>query len=114
VVARIHLACLSPLLRRMVSDLIAREQDMEIVGFADSAEQALKSAQAQGANLIITQEGEHPDDSFCAILCGTPLTILAIDSSGTAGTSIRRRRLNLGEDDGNSLAQAVRKSLEPI
>ena len=35
---RIHLARMSPLLRRMITDLLAPEEDMQIVGFAHGTE----------------------------------------------------------------------------
>ena len=111
---RIHLAIESPLLRRMITDLIATEDDMEIVGFADGREESLVAARSEGANMIITQEERARGDACLrAILCGVPLTILAIDPGASAGTSINlvSKRVSLEASGGNMLAEAVRKAV---
>lgn len=113
---RIHLARMPPLLRRMITDLLAPEEGMEIVGSAEDGDEALVAARSEGANLIITQD--HPrDGDAClgAIIDGHPLTVLSIERTGTAGTSISfvRRRHSLQAGDGRSLAEVVRSALEP-
>jgi DNA-binding NarL/FixJ family response regulator len=111
---RIHLARMSPLLRRMITDLLAAEDDMEIVGFADGTEESLVSARAEGANMIITQDQSNGEDRCIgAILNGVPLTILALEPGASAGTSINftARRLSLEAGGGNTLAEAVRDAV---
>lgn len=113
---RIHLAHMSPLLRQMISDLLAAEKDIEIVGSAEGIENSLLTARAQGANMIITQD-EAPvyDQCLGAVTQNVPLTILAIAPGGSAGTSINLVRRNLRFDGGGAkaLAQAVRQAMEP-
>jgi len=112
--ARIHLAGMSPLLRRMITDLLAAEQDMMIVGVAEDDEESLVVAKTEGANLIITQhQREDGDSCLSAIINAPPLTILAIEPDGAAGTSINleRQRVSLAGDDGKSLAQAIRQAM---
>jgi DNA-binding NarL/FixJ family response regulator len=115
--ARIHLARMSPLLRRMITDLLAPEEDIEIVGVAEGAEESLVVARTEGANMIITQDQREGGDAcLSAILSAQPLTILAIEPGGSIGTSVNleRQQLSLEGGDGKSLAQAIRKALELI
>jgi len=113
---RIHLSRMPPLLKRMITDLLSPEHDMEIVGSGDGGEESLVAARVEGANMIITQDhGNGSDACLRAIVEGAPLTILKIERSGSIGTSINfvRRRHRLDEHDGKSLARVVRSSLEP-
>ena len=112
---RIHLARMSPLLRRMITDLLAPEADIEIVGAADGSGESLVAARAEGANVIITQgNGGTGDACLAAIVDSSPLTILNIAPSGSAGTSINllRRNHSLDAARGSSLAQVVRNAVE--
>ena len=111
---RIHLADMSPLLSQMITDLLAAERDIEIVGCGVGAEGSLVAARAERANMIITQ-AQVPVQEPClgAIVDDLPLTILAITASGSATTSINfsRRTLQLGEGAA-TLADVVRKAAE--
>ncbi|HUE78376.1 MAG TPA: hypothetical protein VMN38_01920 [Sphingomicrobium sp.] len=100
----------------MITDLLAAEEDIEIVGSEAKTGNSLLAARAQGANMIITQEGAAvADQCLNAVTQNVPLTILAIAPGGSAGTSINlvRRQLRLDDDGAKSLAQAVRQAMEP-
>lgn len=112
---RIHLAHMPPLLRRMITDLLASEGDIEIVGHANDAEDSLVAARAEGANMIIMQDNVPVQEpSLNAILDELPLTILAIARGGSTSTSINfsRRTLQLHGENGSTLAHVVRKAME--
>lgn len=101
----------------MITDLLEPEDDIEIVGSSGDAEEALVAASAERANMIITQDHDLDDDACLSVIIGSaPLTILAIEPTGSAGTSVslRRRKLSLEDGNGNALAQVVRKALEPL
>ena len=112
---RIHLAQMSVLLSRMITDLLASEKDIEIVGYTEDAENSLVAARAEGANMIIAQQNAPVQEpSLGAIVDDLPLTILAIESNGSTSTSINfsRRTLQLQSDGANALADVVRKAVE--
>lgn len=111
---RIYLAHMSALLSQMITDLLAPEEDIEIVGRADGISDSLLAARAEGANMIITQENAADEEPHLkAVVNDHPLTILAIASSGSTSTSINflRREIRL-RDGGGSLADAVRSAVE--
>lgn len=110
---RIHLAQMSPLLSRMITDLLAAESDMEVVGWAAETENSLLAARAQGANVIITQESEsRPSDCLEAVMQAAPLTILNIEPSDSSSTSVSlvRRSFTFAGDGSKSLANIVRQA----
>ena len=112
---RIHLANMSALLSQMITDLLAPEFDIEIVGRADGAGGSLLAARAEGANMIITQEKAAAEDPYLeAVMDDPPLTILAIASSGSTTTSINfsRQEMHLRGEGGCSLADVIRKAAE--
>lgn len=112
---RIHLAYMSPLLRGMITDLLACESDIEILSCANDSGDAILTARANGANMIITHDQERNGDRCLgAVMEDVPLTILAIDQGGSAGTSINlvRRTLRLDGEGPEALAQAVRQAIE--
>jgi len=106
---RIHLAPMSALLSQMITDLLAPEKDIEIVGRADGLQDSLLAARAEGANMIITQDATE-EPSLRAVVDEPPLTILAISSNGSTSTSIKfaRQEFHLRADGANSLADVVR------
>ena len=112
---RIQLAQMSALLSAMITDLLATEKDIEIVGYTRSSQDSLVAARAEGANMIITERGvQSREPSLGAIVDDLPLTILAIEPNGSTGTSISfsRQTLRLQSDGTNALADAVRKAAE--
>jgi hypothetical protein len=112
---RIHLAKMSALLSRMITDLLASERDMKIVGSTEGSQDSLAAARAEGANLIITQQNPSiPEPSLAAILDDLPLTILAIGPNGSTGTSINfsRQTVQLQGDGASALADVVRQAAE--
>lgn len=104
---------MSSLLSQMITDLLAPEDDIEIVGRGDGIRDSLLAARAEGANMIITQE---PTDEphLRAVMEDRPLTILTIASNGSTSTSINfsRHEMRLRGDGGNLLADVVRKAAE--
>ena len=109
---RIHLAQMPVLLSQMISDLLAPETDMEIVGCADGTRDSLLAARAEGANMIIMQE-KATGGELCldAVVDDPPLTILAIAPNGSTSASINISRQEIGLPAGaDSLADVVRKA----
>jgi hypothetical protein len=99
----------------MITDLLASETDIEIVGCAEGAEDSLLSARAEGANMIITQaKVPAHEPSLGAIIDELPLTILAIAGSGSTSTSINfsRQTQTLHGEGAAALVDVVRKAAE--
>lgn len=96
------------------NDLLAAEENIEVVGRSDGTRDSLLAARAEGANMIITHEEAAADEPYLgAVIDELPLTILAIASSGSTSTSINfsRREIRL-RDEGVSLADVVRSAVE--
>jgi hypothetical protein len=110
---RVHLAQMSTLLTQMITNLLAPEQDIEIVGRTEGSGDSLLAARAEGANMIITQTVPAAmEPSLAAIVDDLPLTILAIVPTGSTSISIRfaRREIGMRGNGAKSLAEVVREA----
>ena len=110
---RIHLAQMSTLLTQMITNLLAPEQDIEIVGRTEGTGDSLLAARAEGANMIITQTTPAAlEPSLAAIVDDLPLTILALAPTGSTSTSIRfsRQEIGMRGNGAKSLADVVREA----
>jgi hypothetical protein len=108
---RIQLGQMPSMLSRIVDDLLMREPDMVVVGRSPSGADALREARDNRADMLITQD-EYGGGGTCldSILAAPPLDILAISSDGLTGAriSLARRPVDLGAEDGATLAEAIR------
>ena len=110
---RVHLGQMPRMLRTIINDVLAAEQDITVVGNSVNAEDSLRAASAERADMLITQEqATRTDNCIAAVLSGVPHAILAVAVNGHHGTSISlvRRPINL-DGDGSSLPDAVRELL---
>lgn len=108
---RLHLGPLPPMLRAMITDLLGPESDMMIVGNSDASEDSLLAANAERADILITQDSSVDQSCLTAVIESTPATILAIASNGDTGTSVNlvRSAVSLASPEMSSLADTVRQ-----
>ena len=86
---RVVLGPMPDLLREMIEDLLSCESDMVVLGrFGDSAE-ALETACAEHADMLILQEDERRSSGLLdAIVGAPPFSIFAISPSGRDATAV--------------------------
>lgn len=107
---RIQLGPMPTMLSAIIGDLVEAEADMTVVGRCEDGEEALHSARANGADMIITEQASCASGTCLeALLSGPPLEVFAIASDGQGGdaVSVARRPVSLGEAPG-ALAAALR------
>jgi hypothetical protein len=113
VTIRIQLGQMPPMLTRIVDDLLASEADMVVVGRSSGAEDSLRQARENEADMLVTQDGQGGRTCVDAILAG-PLSIFAIGRDGRNGSAITliRRPVELEAAGSSSLAAAIRRAAE--
>jgi hypothetical protein len=108
---RVHLGEMPQMLRAMIKDLLADENDIAIVGNSYAGEDSILMANADQADMLIAQEPASANQ-YClsAVIDSVPSTILAISSSGSGGTAINlmRRQILLDGSETPGLANAIR------
>lgn len=95
----------------MITDLLAAESDMVIVGNSEATDDSLLTAMAERADMLITQDSSVADSCLTAVLDSNPAAILAISSNGNAGTSVNfvRSAVSLAKGESSSLANTIRQ-----
>jgi DNA-binding NarL/FixJ family response regulator len=80
----ILLADLSQILREIIRDIIARQQDMEIIGEFSGPLELLLAAKETGADAVIVELKDSQEPGLCShLLAECPkLTILGLTSTG--------------------------------
>gem|GEM_PF-3080703 len=98
------------MLTRIVDDLLDTETDMVVVGRSSDAEDSLRLARENEADMLITLDGEGGGTCLEAILAGPALSIFAIGRDGRQGSAISlvRRPIELDTGEHASLAEAIR------
>lgn len=111
---RIQLGQMPPMLTRIVDDLLASEADMVVVGRSSGAEDSLRQARENEADMLVTQDGQGGGTCIDAILAGPGFSILAIGRDGRNGSAISliRRPVELEAAGSASLADAIRRVAE--
>ena len=99
------------MLRTIVNDLLAREEDIVMVGGSVGDEDALRQAQTRGADVIITEDMAHDGSCLGTVVSGRPLSIFVIGSDGQEASAINlsRRRVGLNDGTQTALAEAIRR-----
>jgi DNA-binding NarL/FixJ family response regulator len=112
-VIRIQLGAMDRLLSDIVTDLLASEPDIVVVGRAETAERALEQARREDADVILLQDGADGAGLTAAALAPHPPAILTIAANGREGWIVRidARRQPIEAADGG-LAAAVRRAAE--
>jgi hypothetical protein len=104
------------MLRTIVSDLLRQEPDMILVARPEGGPDALQSAGAASADILITQDGAgEPGSCLDTIMRSPPLGICALSADGRSASavSLARRPVAFG-DDRFALAGAVRRIAETL
>ena len=109
---RVHLGPMPRMLRSMISDLLASEPDMTVVGNSFDAQESLHEASAQSADILIEQErAANHRTCTAAVLSGAPAAILAVATDGHDGMAVNFVRQPISLNCEGSLPNAVRQLL---
>ena len=100
------------MLRAIIDDLLAQEDDLVVVGSSTAGDDPLLRARDLQADMLITADGDG-DGPTCldAILCGPPLSIFAIARDGMDATAVSlvRRPVAFDSAEKSALADAIRR-----
>ena len=100
------------LLRGIIDDLLAQENDLVVVGSSGAGDDPLLRARDHGADMLITADGNGAGATCLeAILCGPPLSIFAIAPDGMDATAITlvRQTIAFDADEKSAFADAIRR-----
>ena len=86
---RIQLGAMDRMLSDIVTDLLAREPDLEVIGRAPTACRALEQGRQEGADVILLQEGVGGDKLLVPALAPRLPAILTIAANGREGWIMR-------------------------
>jgi hypothetical protein len=108
---RIQLGKMPAMLARIIDDLVASESDMVVVGHASGTENPLHLARENGADMLITQDGQGGSPCLDVILAARALSIFAIGRDGRNGSAVSliRRSVELDAAENAGLAEAIRR-----
>ena len=96
------------MLRAIVNDLLARESDFEVVGASETGEDALLRARQVQADMLITA-ADGGGTCLRAILCGPPLSIVAIGEDGRDAAAVTFVRQEIDLEAADDVVEAIRR-----
>jgi DNA-binding NarL/FixJ family response regulator len=73
----------------IVTDLLALEPDLEVIGGATTACRALDQARRAGADVVLLQEGVGDDALIITTIAPAPMAVLTIAANGREGWVVR-------------------------
>jgi DNA-binding NarL/FixJ family response regulator len=97
------------MLRAIINDLLAREPDFEVVGASGAQEDALLRARQVQADMLITGGGGGGSCCLEAILCGPPLSIVAIAEDGRDAAAVTLVRQQIDLEAADDVIDAIRR-----
>jgi DNA-binding NarL/FixJ family response regulator len=113
---RVHIGSMPPMLRSIITDLLAAERDVEIVGTGHRESLSVAAVRTEGANILITTESSKgTDPSLAAIIDAQPLTVLVLrpERESCVAVTLTRRELPLDGKNMTDLAEALREATSP-
>jgi DNA-binding NarL/FixJ family response regulator len=109
-VIRIQLVAMDTMLSDMITDLLAREPDIAVVGRANTVGQAMDLASAEPTDVLLLQEQRASEGLMAAALAPRPPAILCIAANGRRGWTLHiDAECNPIEAAEGGLAAAVRR-----
>lgn len=112
---RILLAGMSTMLLDIVSEIIAAEPDLTIVGKIDQAANAAKELQRVHADVVVVQQTDDQEDVDQGVLLSTwrPVKVIALTNDGHHGfvCDLRPHFDPLGRMSAHGLAAAIRSAV---
>lgn len=115
---RVHLGPMPEMLRTIIGDLLGNETDLVVVGSSAPGEDALRQAQKDDADVLITDyRGRQASSLLDGLLSATPISVLAISNDGQSADAvclIRRHPVSLGQGGQSRLADTVREIVGQI
>ncbi len=110
---RIQLVAMDKTLSDMITDLLAPEPDMAVVGCSGSVAQAMTPMRAEAPDVLLLQDGRAGDGLVAAALSSKPPAVLCIAANGREGWTLRfaaeRQPIEAAE---GGLAAAVRRAAD--
>ena len=110
---RIQLVAMENILSDMITDLLASEPDITVVGRARTIGEAMTPARAEPTDVLLLQDGRAGEGLMTVMLSPRPPAILCIAANGREGWTVRidADRLPIAAEHGG-LAAAVRRAVD--
>lgn len=110
---RIELVAMDKTLSDMITDLLAPETDMAVVGRSGSVAQAMATPRPKLPDVLLLQDGRAGEGLMTAALSPRPPAVLCIAANGREGWTLRfaAKRQPIEAAEGG-LAAAVRRAAE--